>query len=280
MIFIFYSFRAFMFFSLLQFSCFAYSQIDEDSVFFETLELKEIQRFHSKEQKSFYSLPNIENLTLQLKNSLPESAWSSKQDQYLNVKIRCDKPVHLNQSPSLFNFNQSRKHRFRLYASHNNAQKTYIVFNDQNTKCTLALKFPFDKGYNYSLELLPEMKLYSKTFQNLLEPESCVDYRLDSEPNRFNKNKNSFFLKNYNILGCAQRPDEIVFLEDPFKAFNERMKLLTGSDIPIEVFETQDWTYEPDFSKAPELDLIILSTLQFKSDVLISYIMLHKKNSL
>jgi phosphatidylserine/phosphatidylglycerophosphate/cardiolipin synthase-like enzyme len=67
-------------------------------------------------------------------------------------------------------------------------------------------------------------------------------------------------------LGCAIEPSEVKILDGPIDALNMKIELLTGKPLPRWLYDNVDPNHQVDLSQAPELEMVILSYLEFKHD--------------
>ncbi|MGE3974258.1 MAG: phosphatidylserine/phosphatidylglycerophosphate/cardiolipin synthase family protein [Bdellovibrionales bacterium] len=75
-----------------------------------------------------------------------------------------------------------------------------------------------------------------------------------------------FFNMHMNDLSCMVRASNLQLLPDHVEGFQAKMKLLTGSTIPLSVIEQADPNYQLDFSKAPNYEVVLVSYLEYKND--------------
>jgi phosphatidylserine/phosphatidylglycerophosphate/cardiolipin synthase-like enzyme len=67
-------------------------------------------------------------------------------------------------------------------------------------------------------------------------------------------------------ISCVHTPAEMKLVHDPTEALSLKLELLTGAPLTRELIEKADPNHALDFSRAPELETIILSYLEYKHD--------------
>ncbi len=60
--------------------------------------------------------------------------------------------------------------------------------------------------------------------------------------------------------------NEMKFLMRPYDALNERVKVLTGAEVPFEVFENRDIRFRPNMANAPKLKAVVVYALNARLD--------------
>ncbi|MBN8540429.1 MAG: phosphatidylserine/phosphatidylglycerophosphate/cardiolipin synthase family protein [Deltaproteobacteria bacterium] len=70
----------------------------------------------------------------------------------------------------------------------------------------------------------------------------------------------------YRNMSCAQSFDEVSILSDSIESFLVKLEVLLGQKVPKSFIEAQNPYADLDFSKAPKLDAIFLSTLLYQND--------------
>ncbi len=235
----------------------------------ETLVITDYQNFTLNPQPRVFSMPlHTANYELNLENRLPFTqpdpipGQPRLQEPPIDVRLQCTRPVQMEQSLRL-GVEEGTSLKFKMWNSRVNGQKITLRFPDPSTRCTLAFRsYDSQQAFAHGVHLHPEHELYPevKTLQSSVE--LCT---LTQTPQK-GVAADLFFGSNHKILGCPHPTGRVEFLSDAYQAFNERIKALTGSDIPRSVFDSQNLNYPVDYSQAPKLDLIVVSTLQFKSD--------------
>jgi len=75
-----------------------------------------------------------------------------------------------------------------------------------------------------------------------------------------------FFTNSYVNMGCMHEVENIEVLSDSKDAFLQKLETLLGYRPPIDIINNQDPNVSFDFSRAPQLDAIYISTLLFRND--------------
>ena len=93
--------------------------------------------------------------------------------------------------------------------------------------------------------------------------ETCPEPRTDAGDALYQ----AFYANTALAQTCATAPGPIDFAIDPLDALNVRIEALIGKRMPRSVLESGDPDMPIDFSRAPKLDLIVLSYLHIRADL-------------
>jgi cardiolipin synthase A/B len=78
--------------------------------------------------------------------------------------------------------------------------------------------------------------------------------------------KEKFLNLDIGSLSCIQVPEEARLITEPLDAISAKIELLTGKPLTQEIVDKADPKHQLDMSKAPQLDSIFLSYLEYKND--------------
>ncbi|MBC7371941.1 MAG: phosphatidylserine/phosphatidylglycerophosphate/cardiolipin synthase family protein [Bdellovibrionaceae bacterium] len=181
----------------------------------------------------------------------------------LDARLQCDGDILYDNL--FFGFTVKRQQKtydFRWYNNSNNGQNISVGFSPEVTECTLSFKSKADSEWTHKIRLVTLEKLIPSAVDFNQHLEVCA------RPTGFAKTDpvSFFWEQNFGQVTCARPAEKIVNLREPIKAFNAKMKGLTGADVPQVAFRDKNPTIPLDFSKAPQFDFIWVSSLNFSAD--------------
>nr|BFD69065.1 hypothetical protein HAGR004_40870 [Bdellovibrio sp. HAGR004] len=168
---------------------------------------------------------------LEIKNLIEESE---------PLDISCDKDVLFLVGKKK---QKTKSYRGLLYPQ-TNAQKIYMRFDDQNSKCTA-------KVMGYRIQINPEVDAHPSVAQLRSVTDRCQLNTPASSPLS---------------LGCHLQTEDVEILANPYDALNARFKMLMGYELSYADYLKKDPRMPLDFSHTPQLDLVVFDTLQIMKD--------------
>jgi phosphatidylserine/phosphatidylglycerophosphate/cardiolipin synthase-like enzyme len=187
--------------------------------------------------------------------------FKDERDRYFQVKMNCERAIEI-EGTHFFKTKRSKTHHFDWHSSLENGQRIYLKFEPYSNICEFQVfeprqKDPFRK---FTLRSLPE----SHSLIQLLKYKiPCPD---STEENSLSELEQLFLKSQIPNLSCAQELTNPIFLRDPVLAFNSRVEALLGKPLSRKQVETKDALGKLDFSLAPDLDVIWVSSLNFTAD--------------
>ena len=200
---------------------------------------------------------------LEFKNRIVSGQSAGEEQTPLDAQLQCDGDILYDNLFFGFTIKRQQKiYNFRWYNNSNNAQNISVGFAPDVTECTLNFKNHGDSAWTHKIRLVTMEKLIpsAKEFNQRLE--------VCARPTGFTKKDavSFFWDQNFGQVSCPRVAESITNLRDPIKAFNTKIRGLIGSDVPPEAFRDKDPTAKLDFSKAPPMDFIWVSSLNFSAD--------------
>ena len=125
--------------------------------------------------------------------------------------------------------------------------------------CDMQVKF--DRELARTLRLEPE-----EADLNLAEIDERFDACAIPRMDRMDALEQAFFAGRWLSQTCAMAPGAIRLLPEGRDGFNAKVEALSGASLPDAVFDTGDPGLPLDVSRAPRLDMIVLSYLDIKAD--------------
>ncbi len=163
----------------------------------------------------------------------------------LNAKLKCDQAVEVHQTLKKTSALESN---FKIYNSDRNGERISIIIKNSDTHCQLKLNNL--NGEEKTITIAPEAEVFPKLQTIRDQKISCTD--------KTEKNKNT---------SCEMNLSSTVdFLGEPKSAFNSRFEALLGYPISTDDIEKRNPRMPLDFSRAPKLDLIVISSLLLNND--------------
>lgn len=220
-------------------------------------------RFSDSEPKAFYLMES--NRSKDYRLSFVNTVKDKKDRRLpLRAQLSCDGPYLFKVGLTEFHKKSGEIVDFDFVGRDWVLDNYYLHPSRELNSCTLTFdskKNPYSSNH-YGIRILKENK-FAQGFADLRN-----SYEICSLPRASQvSGAKAFFLSGkYRQLTCPDEVPLVEALEDGEEGFIKRMEALTGSKLTLEDLKKQDPYLPLDFSKAPKLDLIIVSYLVFKSD--------------
>lgn len=180
---------------------------------------------------------------------------------FLESRIRCNNDIKLNTYYGAKDIPNNTEYQFRWYDSQLVAEKLTVEVNNLNTECELYFKKPEDPDWS-GVRLLSEQTQLAR----LQNPQSQGEVCFLPQADHVGEIENIFLAPNTKYISCPLKVSDFETLESSNESLSQKIKLLTGANLPMSYFVKPDPFFKLDFSKAPRLDAIIISYLVFRSD--------------
>lgn len=204
-------------------------------------------------RKYFMATQNSRLYELHLKQTVTD------EETKLAAEVRCDQNYELSFGKKIKSYSAGVATAF-FWESEEEKPKVKLRLRNQNSNCTL--KFRNLNSPNWSgVHLRPE----SEQFRDLMR--LTQQFQICSLPDATTlTGVEKFFLTStYSSLTCPES-SPVELAAQPIEGLTERIKVLTGSELPQSVIQSRNPFVELDFSRAPKLDLIVVTSLIFRSD--------------
>lgn len=200
---------------------------------------------------------------LQIKNNIPLDPNREGATPPLDARLECDGDILYGNSFLGFHFKkEERVYEFSWYNNNENAQNISVGFSPGVNKCEFLFKEKKDSAWTHKIHLVALDKLLptAPSFNQHLE--------VCARPSGFEKNDpvSFFWQQDFKHVTCPRPFEKMQTLRDPIKAFNTKIRNLTGANVPESAFREKNPLVELDFSKAPNLSFIWVSSLNFSAD--------------
>lgn len=202
-------------------------------------------------------------LELQNKLSIDPNRASKDESTTLTGRLECNDDIIYESGLLFFNWEKrSRVYEFTWYNRATNGQNLVVGFAPGVTDCRLLFKLKFEKAWTHQVNLVTLEKMLPSATQFHQHLEVCARPTgfAGTDPVSF------FWQQDFNQVSCPRPFEKIDMLRDPIKAFNAKIRGLTGADVPEEAYRQKDPMVQLDFSRAPKLDFIWVSSLNFSAD--------------
>ncbi|MCM2324306.1 MAG: phosphatidylserine/phosphatidylglycerophosphate/cardiolipin synthase family protein [Oligoflexia bacterium] len=195
-------------------------------------------------------------------NSLALAPSETGGDRFFIASLSCDNGVFsVKRTGPAGDFPRVSRAKFELRDSRWNAERITLVFGPSATNCALLLVDPANPRQRYGIRFVREDLWHPKLASWLWASQDCeLPLSASSGPDAL------FLSSRFANMTCPGEAEELTPLPDAFDAFNEKVALLLGQKLPREALESQNPFIELDFSKAPRLDVILVSYLSFRAD--------------
>lgn len=216
--------------------------------------------------KAFYLMETHRSKAYQLalRNTLTDD---KNKGVPLKAKITCGQAYRMKIGIKVLNKNPGESVEFKFLNRPYVQDNYFLEPVDQNlSSCSFTFQKEnesADSENKYGARLIKENE-HDQAYEHIRQSfQACVL----PKANQLSGAK-AFFLSNkYRQLTCPEEVPFVEALEDGQEGFLKRMEALTGQALPQDILKKQNPYEVLDFSKAPKLDLIIVSYLVFKSDV-------------
>lgn len=188
-----------------------------------------------------------------------------KGDEYFNAELECDGDFKLRADRKVYSASANEKVSFRIYGQLKTRAPISIFKPSANVKsCSLTWGNSQVAKKKFGVQLVLESAYLSKelskirsSYQNCILPQVSKDL---TGMQRF------FLSSSYRQLTCPQAINAIETKADRVDGFNAKVEALLGYSLPKDAIEKQNPYIDLDFSKAPKLDMILVSYLIYQSD--------------
>ncbi|MCX7674607.1 MAG: phosphatidylserine/phosphatidylglycerophosphate/cardiolipin synthase family protein [Bdellovibrionaceae bacterium] len=195
-------------------------------------------------------------LLQQEENSFPEE----ESNPYLELSIECTKPITIDEGHAFAKPTQRTQARgIRWYVKDKNAQRLQLIFSPESNRCELKITHPW-RSWPEERWRVESLSQRHPLIQQLTYQPDCTTLPEDEHP---------IWSADAYLLSCPSyisQISDVEFLRDPMAAFNARFEALMGYRLPVEKIQEKDAEMPLDFSKAPRLQVIWLSSLNFTAD--------------
>lgn len=216
-----------------------------------------------------YSLPaafameiqTYETYELELQNKLPDPVKG--EDPEVQGRLECDGDILTSSGFAMFKSEVRRKyHDFVWKRGGGKGQNWVARFSPEVKRCQLLFKVPQAPHWTHRMDLV--------ALETLLPSVGALDRQLDicARPTGFpTQDPVAFFWQqDFSRVSCPRPIEKVEMYRDPIKAFNAKIRGLTGSDVPVEAIKRKNPTVVLNYSKVPQLDVIWVSSLNFSAD--------------
>lgn len=204
----------------------------------------------------------IENLSI--RNRHKQTKTYDERDSF-SARISCDGDYSLRADQRLLKLSAGQAAEFSIYGLLPTRGPISVLYPEKNTNaCTLTWTDYRQPGKTYGVRLLRERSVIRKEiFQLRSSFQSCL---LPSPSEKLTAIQKFFLTSQYRQMTCPIPVEKIVSHPEPFDGLNAKVEALLGQRLTDAQINAKDPNLDLDFSKAPKLDLIIVSYLVFKSD--------------
>lgn len=200
--------------------------------------------------------------TLRFDNLLPTPKNSS--NPFLKMHLECDGDIIYEDGFLFFNGEKRSKHYFfNWYFNKTNGYRVRVKFSPSVSRCQAKFYDPSKSGkWTHGFELA-DLTVLSPEWSNLISQiEVCARPKFD-----FGNGPTNFFWKqDFTFTTCPQPIQKWTNLRDPYNSINQKILALTGAPLDRKGFDQKDPMTPLNFDKAPQFDVIWLSSLIFSAD--------------
>lgn len=241
----------------------------KDYSFREKFELRDSSQWPEDDSRAFaLTSADVNNYSLELINMEPleefssnhnDSSYDDRNEGAFIAEMNCDKPFTLERTFD-FDLKNVTRAKFTWYHSKRNGQRLTFKPMGKVGRCTLRFE-NMTTGRRHQVHFIAEEVMYPQLADLTRRVEPCL------LPTTSQFDPVGFFVSaNFKHLTCTTPVPKIRALKHPYLALNMKVKALLGQTIPVDVMDSKDAAFELDYSKAPKLDAIYISSLNFKND--------------
>lgn len=174
------------------------------------------------------------------------------------ITARCAGPVTLTLGDG--SLRQYAEGSFGFTLPGRSRNQLYLTLGPKTDRCDLRVRFDGKPVQNLVLQrqeaTRPDLTMLDRRYDVCAVP----------RPARTDALEAAFFASRWLSQTCAMDPGTITLLPNARDGYNAKVQALTGGRLPAAVFDAGDPTAAIDFSRAPQLDMIMLSYLDLKAD--------------
>ena len=215
---------------------------------------------HGKISRQFtMELAESTDYQLALVNQISEI---ENQSGYFEAQLKCDGDFKIKKSLFTKAVPKNKTVPFRLYENKKDSPKVFLYLNQKVTSCELYFNNPDNKGMSFGVKLVSNVNANGVIEEVQNRFEECI------LPNTNNlKGPEKLFLTpKFNSMTCPEEVSDIKTLEMPFLGVEAKAEALVGQALPLDFVKNSNPFAELDFSKAPKLNVILISYLVFRHD--------------
>lgn len=185
--------------------------------------------------------------------------------EFFYAEMTCDGDFKIRADHKLQTVKPGEKAKFRILGQLKTRVTPPVFTPSSNvTNCLLVWGNPLVTPKKFAVQLIPENFYLSREVASLRSTyQNCY---LPSAVDNFTGMQKFFLTSSYRQLTCPQTVSAIETVAERVDGFNAKVEALLGQPLPEDVIERQDPYIDLDFSKAPKLDMIIVSYLIYQSD--------------
>ncbi|MFP5520163.1 MAG: phospholipase D-like domain-containing protein [Bdellovibrionia bacterium] len=177
-------------------------------------------------------------------------------------KLNCNTDSIIYTRPQNIKARANTETEFTWYDSEFTATRPVIHFGSPNAECVLTFARAKDRKFNYGIRITPE----DKELLALMSPEKKGEVCLLPQATNQPKAVGFFLSPQLTQTTCPVKIESYKTLERSLDGINYKIKMLTGSELTPGYLKKGDPFAPLDFSKAPQLDAILISYLVFRAD--------------
>lgn len=185
---------------------------------------------------------------------------ATAENEKLDAQISCDHPFKLYKGNSSDDYEAGQVAQFRWEHQKKKPKHRVRITNSQ-ARCVLKFRDSARSQVWSGVKLSPETDQFRDLVRLTRQFHVCSMPQSNQQtgPEKF------FLTAEYSSITCPEY-SSLKLLPRPIEGLTERIKALTGSELPQSVIDARNPYVELDFSRAPRLDVIVVSSLVFRSD--------------
>lgn len=180
----------------------------------------------------------------------------------LTAQLTCNTDSIISTRPQNIQVKAHIETEFIWHDSKFTATRPVIHFGRPNTECLLKFAKSSDRKFDYGIRIVPE----DKQLVALMSPEQKGEVCLLPQATGWPRSIGFFLSPKLIQTTCPMKIDEFKTLERSLDGINYKIKMLTGSELTAEYLKKGNPFSPLDFSRAPQLDAILISYLVFRAD--------------
>lgn len=190
------------------------------------------------------------------------SSDEQKQNLAMNFQVSCSENFVVHHGALKNSVAKNKSFAFKMYDAEFQNDSYSLSFSNPQVKCRVQFSHPYENKFNYEALLIPRPS-WPEPYQSTLRSAEVCAVPLAEKLSGFEKHElNSKF----GSMTCPQDVDSIQTLEEPAQGLTTKVESLLGQPLPKDFMQNANPYAALDFSKAPKLDVILISYLVFRAD--------------
>lgn len=199
-----------------------------------------------------------------LERPLNPSHAVAKKAAEITARFECSAPVRIKKALA-FDQKDAVRGEFIIANGATGHGRPEIVFGSEPVRCDVYFKRAQDKDFVAGLRIISDDSLEDQRLAGQVR-EICYHDPEEGKNPAAGGAVGLMARMAYDNVTCVHRATEARLLSVPYEGISEKFRALSGSLLTPQQIEKKDPEMVLDFTRAPKLDFVALSALEFKND--------------